>query len=314
MTVRPVTAAEIRKLFDEGRSLLHQCDWSDRDFSLHKAAFGAILAQIAYCTATEDEREAALRAKLVPSDLFQRIVAAGASFDLAAIGAESGWDARIQIVTSPTMVAVVATMGDDVFIGVRGSQFAYDWDINLDAARWVLRDDPEYFVHSGFYKETVLLSAKLYRVLLLQKHKAGMEQTVRIHLFGHSLGGAICALLKTFRIEEMDLRAYEDDFRVHDSYTYGAPRTVGPRVAVCLRNYAIRRPGDIVPSVPLHVQGYADYLEQYGCSGLDWRARNAAPARKGLFGSLPNPLKTNPLSAHMIEGYKLEILGALGLP
>lgn len=309
MTVRRVTEAEIRSMIDQARWFLGRCEWPDPDFSLEKAAFGAILAEIAYCAISPEERQEAARAKiLVPSEIFRSIVAGGVDFDLADFARSA--DLPIEVVSTPGFTAVLLSNSTDVFIGVRGTQFAYDWAIDLDAAKWALRDDDAYFAHRGFYMENVLLSSKLYR-RLSREHRTGDDQTIRVHVFGHSLGGAICALLSLFEIQAQNTLSY-DAIKVHDCYTYGAPRSVSQRLSVILRSYAIRRPGDIVPLAPLELQGYADYLEQYGCNGHDWRARGIASEPKRLWRRVADKANSlNPLTQHMIEGYKAEIIGAL---
>jgi hypothetical protein len=309
MTIRPMTEAEVRNIIEQARWFVGRCDWSDPGFSAEKSAFGAILAQIAYCAVSPEERQAAARAKvLAPSETFERTIHASVDFDLAAVARRA--DLPIDIVTTPSFTAVVLTNANDVFVGVRGTQFAYDWKIDLDAAKWVLRDDDSVFAHRGFYKETVLLSAKLFRNLS-KGHKTGDDQTTRFHLFGHSLGGALCALLSLFDIEAQNTPSYEA-IKVHDCYTYGAPRSVSPRLSVIMRTYAIRRPGDVIPHMPMEAQGYADYLEQYGCGGHDWRARNIPDEPKPWWRGLATKTKQlNPYGQHMIEGYKEEIIGAL---
>lgn len=300
--LRPVSSDEIKKIIEQSHQFMGRCDWSDLGFGLEKAALGAILSQIAYCAVSSDEREAATRAKLVPSELFQRIVAAPADFDLRTLSEAA--DLPIEIVATPTLVAAVVKRSDLVLIAIRGTQFMYEWKIDSDVRKWHLRDE-DHFFHTGFLKDALTLSARLHRTL--RSYAADDAQAVQIAVFGHSLGGAVAAILKIWGLEEIGGARY-DGFAIAHCYTYGAPRIASERLTTQLRSYAIRRAGDPVPSVPPAQMGYADYLEQFTCTGGDWRARDASV---GLVKRLANSVRTaNPLSQHSIEGYKSELIQA----
>lgn len=301
--LRPVTDKEIKEIILRSHHFMGRCDWDDLGFALPKAALGAILSQIAYCAVRNDEREAATRAKLVPSELFQRIVAAGTDIDIATIAAQA--ELRVEIVSTATLVAAVVKRSDLVLIAIRGTQFMYEWKIDAQADKWHLRDD-DHFLHTGFFKDALTLSARLHRAL--RAYSADDAQTVRIAIFGHSLGGAVAAILKLWGIEEIGGARY-DGYAIDHCYTYGAPRIASERLVTQLRTYAVRRAGDLVPSVPPTAMGYADYLEQFTCSGLDWRARTATV---GMLTHLGNKIRrANPVSQHSIEGYRDDLIRAI---
>lgn len=303
--LRPVSADEIRDIILQSHRFIGGCDWSDLGFSLEKAALGAILSQIAYCAVSDEEREAATRAKLVPSEIFERIVTAGADIDIAALAA--GADLPVEIVSTSTLVAAVVKRHDLVLIAVRGTQFMYEWKIDAQADKWHLRDD-DHFLHTGFLKDAITLSARLHRNL--RALAADDAQTARIAIFGHSLGGAVAAILKLWGIEEIG-GARNDGYSIDHCYTYGAPRIASERLVTQLRTYAIRRAGDLVPSLPPTAMGYADYLEQFTCGGLDWRARNATV---GVFRKLGEKIRAaRPITQHSIEGYRDDLIRSIDL-
>jgi hypothetical protein len=129
------------------------------------------------------------------------------------------------------------------------------------------------------------------------------------------LGGAVAAILKFSGINEIENDFYYQyisrnrnfsGYSIEQCYTYGAPRAASERICRGLRTYAVRREGDVIPFFPA---GYAEYLEQYSCKGINWRGRDAT---LNCFQKLLKKIRfANAYSQHLIDGYKKEIIESL---
>lgn len=217
------------------------------------AAASAVLAHLAYCTVGEEEREDVARATVVPSKLFQQLVAQE-QIDL--VEAFRRLDLPgVEIVRTRRYVALAIAWQDLILVAVRGTVGAYEWAINLNVVR--SRDALGRSVHTGFFDEACLLARDLKTRLQTRFSDYLGRPNCAIYLSGHSLGGAVVALMK-----HMDFPA-----PVHDSYIFGSPR-VGPvQSQDFAQPFATRRDLDIVPHCPPRFLGYEDFRFQSAADG-----------------------------------------------
>jgi pimeloyl-ACP methyl ester carboxylesterase len=301
---------DLRNLSGTLRRIGGSLDWSTKKFTHEKNAYMVRLAQLAYSAVGPDERR--YRAKLMPSQTF-RSLARGGAFDFVAV-LRSGDFERVIVVRSGFFVAVIIVIAQDIFIGVRGTVFAYDWGINFSARRRsgdptvidprsppsVRLRDYEGFLHSGFYRETLILSHLIEQEI---RRDLSGGAAARVHIAGHSLGGAVAAL-----IAMRGLRPHDEHFsrrNVYDCYIYGSPRIGSARAVRDAVVYATRRHDDLVPHTPPLWLGYADFLLEFGSDGLPYVRKQTLRAHMSRW---VRHVRFRPvIEDHMLEAYIGEI-------
>jgi Lipase (class 3) len=208
---------DIRKIGEPLRLLINGTSWPDPDydvttsgtFDVIRSGALAIVAHLAYCAIGSDERKHPHRAKVVPCRAYQRLVMAE-DFDFIEVGGLDFLDTSI--VRTERFVAIIVPVKrfNMILVGVRGTQFAYDWAINLQIGKRTIFDDIAF--HTGFYDEAEKLNALINERLHGQEVPGSPRR--KIFFTGHSLGGAVAALMSQ----------WGGSYRVAGSYTYGSPR------------------------------------------------------------------------------------------
>lgn len=216
----------------------------------------SIVAHLAYCAIGADERERRNRAKVVPSHVFQELLASE-EFDLAEALASIDF-VDVEVVRTRGFVAVIVPARDLFLIGVRGTQFAYDWLIN--AKVWKIADARGERFHRGFLREaeelTEALRERFYSRFAprIRRFRDGCT----IWLSGHSLGGAIAAIINHLELP----------LRTEACYTFGSPRISNLAHLESLRpTFATHRQLDIVPHCPPKTLGYANFSHEIAPDG-----------------------------------------------
>jgi hypothetical protein len=190
--------------------------------------------------------------------MYQRL-ALSEPIDLVAVLA--GLDfADATILRTRRFVAVAIRAREVLLIGVRGTQFAYDWWYNLRAYK--KRDraiGTHQRLHAGFSSEATRLAVHV-------RHLVSRRPTTSIYFGGHSLGGAIAAIA-------CNMGTCNQSVTIDGCYTFGSPR-IAHRSA--LRSIqcplATRRPLDLVPHCPPWFLGYADFPHQFRTDGMPYAA------------------------------------------
>ncbi|HEX6700904.1 MAG TPA: hypothetical protein VF101_09265 [Gaiellaceae bacterium] len=213
----------------------------------------ALFAELAYHHLPRMELDPKrMRAKLVPSYAYQALVKRGRATDVTAYlpGAIDSQDAFA--VTTDRAVAVGVRLGNEWFIGFRGTKLLYgaDWFVNgkfrlVAAGSSPARSGPGRF-HSGFAHEAARISAKVIDAV----KASSLPNPAQVFLTGHSLGGAVAA------ISHDHLRFGPTAVCLFGAPRYGDRNAYANAVDPCPTQ--IRRRGDEVPTVPPKWLGYAD--------------------------------------------------------
>jgi Lipase (class 3) len=169
----------------------------------------------------------------------------------------------IELIETDYAVYVIIKVRDLIVIAVRGTVPLYYYDLRADLnIRKVLFDSGSRrgFFHKGFYDEVVATGPRL--TAALQKLGASTEDpnhAPKIYVTGHSLGGAIAAILHglwVFDDEGAWLRppfniSPSDTFICHSAYTFGMPKFANAEIIQSFRRlYHVRNRHDPVPCLP----------------------------------------------------------------
>jgi len=301
--IRSVNEEELRRIGLILRSIKNSCSWelNDEKDSVPRALCAAIVAQISYCLIKDDERERHNRAKVVPSDWHYQLVQSE-RLDIIEILRRSDIP-NIELIENKYFVVIAFCLGDIIFIGVRGTQFAYDWIKNIK----LLRTKDSHFgtssvFHRGFYNEAVALDCEIVKYLQRATLQNNRTTSMKICICGHSLGGAIAALILQSR------SIGENPF----CYTFGAPRITNKKGQNNITQpVTIRTALDVVPHCPPKLAGYyADFLNQRNTNGSIF---NSAERKElVLFPTwIRKLLIYEGVKNHSVEIYRSEIRKAL---
>lgn len=275
--------------------LIGQSSWpaNPGKFDVTRNAAASIAAHLAYCAIGADERERKNRAKVIPCEVYQRLVTE--EFDF--IDALRSMDfADVEVVSTKFFVAVVISLPHFLLIGVRGTQFAYDWAINAKVIK--AKDDSGAYFHSGFLREARELAAALRTRLHGRFAKMTARQGLAIYLAGHSLGGAVAAILS-----QMQFAA-----PINECYMFGAPRVSNAsRFSSLNQPFATRRYLDAVPHCPPGSLNYVDFSDQKTTDGS--RYEPASRLEMYFFSSwlIGMALSQFPEN-HSMEHYRFEVV------
>jgi hypothetical protein len=228
----------------------------------------ALFSALAYEHIPQNEIDHQRRVKFVPCDAYQRLAAKGPAVDVATIFQNVNIDLpRPFVVISEGVIAVGTLVRSELFIAFRGTQHTFaDWSTNLlfclrPAIAYCPRHSPFAFssvhgrIHAGFGREARRISGDIYNAISRQYGRCKIDH---IFLTGHSLGGAVAAIVgrsmdvapKTICIFGSP-RYCDEEFNVFK----GSPPT------------QIRRPSDLVPTIPPTFLGYADHRIQARTDG-----------------------------------------------
>jgi Lipase (class 3) len=265
----------------------------------------ALLSELAYYSIPQWEVDNKKRAKLIPSEAYRSLI--------ASIATRTNLRATFQLLDLPKgfvvedrgVIAIGIKIDNLLFIAFRGTQFLFDWRLNLNArqinvtSRMRIRP-PQVLttlggkLHSGFAEEALRISVRLLDAI----REEGVDDFEHMFLTGHSLGGAVAAISENF------LRLGSTSV-----VTFGAPRYADVASYFSSQwgpSTQIRRPFDIVPTVPPKFLGYADHPYEFSTSG-----ENYVDFRPPPFSSIELwrwvQFLTRRIEPHSIESYRKEV-------
>jgi hypothetical protein len=227
----------------------------------------ALVAELAYYHVLQWEIDQPRRAKVIPSEAYQQLVETRRSITVAEFTALLGDGTGFFTVEDRGVIVVGLRWHKFLFLGFRGTKFLFDWRINLHARMTPngVRYGNRYGIslgrlHSGFAEEAIRIGDRLREALQAQNYHP--EYTF---VSGHSLGGAVAAIV-TGLLPGGD----------RSLCVFGSPRYCdagGYEVCPCLHHpygtlpVHIRRAGDMVPTIPPRLFGYADLPVEFTTSG-----------------------------------------------
>lgn len=241
-------------------------NWNKPYFDWRKAYVASVFAKLAYLHIPQYELKNANRANLIPCVEYRKIVKGAGSVGIEQILKDSDLGEHF-IVEKPYAIAVVVKAEKVVFISLRGTQKLYDWLVNLNVSKSCPYPnlDVNIYFHKGFYRA---VASCIYQIHSEIMKRFGEDMT--IYVTGHSLGGALAAILHALRsrgpIEYRHI-VRSTSFKymsTHSCYTFGMPRYGNVHAVEHFASpFHIYNQSDIVPAVPPKLIGFADSLIEY---------------------------------------------------
>jgi hypothetical protein len=299
-TVAPTLLSEIWSIIQK------KPDWSTSSFSLEKAYFCSLFSELAYEHVPAYELADRSRVKVVPCLAYQEIVRQGIATDVGVTLRGSEF-VEFFVIERHYVIVVGVRTPDVVIVAIRGTKYLYDWKVNLNAMRHPL---PHFgstlHVHYGFFRAI----ASCFDALT-EKLRGYVEDDVPIYVTGHSLGGAMAAIL--YAVWGMP-RSYwmgRDATPIDSGYVFGMPKYGDLNTVTWLPiPHHIYNTEDIVPSVPPDWLGFAPCFTEYEATD---KAIKALESRQGsnFVAWLTSLLTGSGIRGHNIELYVSRIRAQL---
>lgn len=134
-------------------------------------------------------------------------------------------------------------------IAVRGTVDEVNWDLDMDT-RGVRDEKSGVLMHSGFRKAAAIIYKDV---------KPRLKRDYQIYLTGHSLGGAVAAIVGTYLVD--------DKYKVAGIITFGQPRFTNVAGAKTYQNLPLLRvinQNDVVSALPDKLKGGAQQYAHVG--------------------------------------------------
>lgn len=230
----------------------------------------ALFSELAYYHIPQWEIDGRKRAKLIPipCEAYRTLIVHGRPVNLNTLFQQLDLP-RGFAVADRGVVAVGLAFNRLLFIGFRGTRFLFDWRVNLRSRlvpiNTMFRLRPHFVFsavcgrfHSGFAEEATRISMRILDAI----RDSNLSDVDHVFLTGHSLGGAVAAIAENFvRVAPTSVCIFGSpryaDLSAYINLPYGPPAQV-------------RRPGDVVPTVPPSTFGYADHLYEFSTSGEEY--------------------------------------------
>lgn len=242
------------------------CDWEKSVFCWKKAFISAVFSNMAYSHISNFEIANTKNVNLIPSSEYEKAIKhyfeKKEKLDIKRMLDNTEMEITSFLIENQFAIALVIKIQDVVFVSLRGTEFnnIFDWRINFNALK-VSIDYPKVKLHRGFYKEVLSFKQQLEN-LIRDEFGTGIQ----IYVTGHSLGGALAAVLYGLWGKEYKYKwgpshklmfEYKGDFRAVSSYTFGMPR-YGNLAAIAFypNPYHVLNSKDIIPNVPPKKLGY----------------------------------------------------------
>jgi hypothetical protein len=261
--------------FEDLKSILADpsVDWSEPAYSIKKAYVMSLFAALAYEYLFDFEINDLERIKVVPSFWFQQRAQQGQTFNTASLRSRLGLEA-VDFHQGEFAHYFIFWFRDVVVVAIRGTAARMAdvlADVKIFKQRESLAGSTKGSFHRGFFSEVVknisALNKKIEKYGVFEKPHAN---GVKLYITGHSLGGAVGAILhglwsrncKPELIEWSRIcsgLANQDEYLSHSSYVFGAPRICDSQTLAFFRkSFCCCNEADLVPRMPPERFGYCD--------------------------------------------------------
>ena len=298
-----------------------ETDWSSCIFSWPKAYLSSLISLATYHHIPEYEVRDANRLNIVPCSGYGSIVQAVQFIEASQVYQISnleGSSFKFQFIEREMVVALVASTPKAIFIALRGTekQFHYflfpgitmlkDWVTNLQAGRIHYPNRRQDLFHKGFYQAVESIYDEVLQMV-------SVMPKLPIYITGHSLGGAMAAILYARWLDEISSAKAYDKFNYKNDlinplvcYAFGMPRYGNTTTIKDLANpYHIYNEKDGVPTLPPRILGYSDAKmeNEYCLSELSLKRIDDHDKGSGFIRRTDSKIKLLSVAAHLMESY-----------
>lgn len=250
--------------------LINNNDWNDKTFLLQKAYVSAVFSKLAYLHVPQYELGDKDRIKVVPCVEYQDIVRRGQLVDIKQLLNQSEFEQYFIIEKRYVVIVGVKVRKKVIFVAIRGTARLYDWLDNFNTWRYRFRYY-DCFFHRGFFKAIAACFDELGEEL--GRFDA---DKVPIYVTGHSLGGAMAAILHAMWALIQTPQESDRRFLTRSAYTFGMPRYGNLEAVTEFRQpYHLYNVEDIVPTVPPKWLGFESCLSEFMLDGTRIEARHS---------------------------------------
>jgi hypothetical protein len=302
--------SNIRKILQHMRGI----DWSSEEFDLRKAYVCCLLAEVTYYRIPTFELKNANRASLIPCRYYQDLIVGGRFIDVEAMLRSADLGDFFVVVRRYAIVVGVRTP-NAIFVAIRGTMYLHDWLVNLRVTQYRHEALSSACFHKGFYRAVAAIMGPVSEELRKLLSRAPKE--IPIYVTGHSLGGAIAALMHALwgmrsSAEFVEGRGVAERWiRTRSAYTFGMPRYGNLHAVLAFRSpYHIYNERDIVPTVPPRWLGYENCLTEFSLDGEEIENFNSKETLSYI-GWIAMLLSGIDIRSHSVELYRERLLSKL---
>jgi len=288
-------------------------NWKEPYFSWQKAYIASVFARAAYEHIPKFEIEHAERAKLIPCEEYQATFASK-SFAAAQQFFQSLEDGpSFFIVERKDVVVVLAKIKSALFISLRGTQSFYDLmaDIDVRHVRYPADRDSLIQLHHGFFGA---VASCLPEVIARAAER--IDEDTRLYITGHSLGGAMAAIMNAQLLNGVAWRSPLLGGRNYWNllptacFAFGMPRYGnGYAVTQLAFPFNVYNELDIVPTMPPLSLGFADSPDEY-CLTAEGKLLRPHKKGVGIVRGGNGRLKILGVADHRMERYMEQVESA----
>jgi predicted lipase len=294
---------------------INSIDWHESGFDIKKAYVCALFSELTYYRIPDFELRDADRVNVIPCLAYQQAVREGRSLDFDQLMRSLDFGQFFVVIRRYAIVVGVRTP-NMIIIAIRGTKYLYDWGVNLRASKHIIReryhfeDFGEVGFHSGFFRAVFGCFEPVSREI--RKFNLGDQDATPIYVTGHSLGGALAAIMHVVWSREYPkVHAFPGNIlfaaKTDASYTFGMPRYGDMRaVTQYATPYHLYNELDIVPTVPPKWLGFENCFSEFKLDGTS--LQNVQGRESVRFASWLTRLMTGKgVANHAMEIYRERI-------
>ena len=249
--------------FNDAQRLADSIDsWEDSQFSWEKAYVAAVLSAVAYEEVPQFELKKTKRAKIIPCDRYQAHISRWQTEQRRASVQELDTNTQIELIVRNQIIITIARLRKVIFVSLRGTTLSFsDFKADLDVrkVRYHSGFGESGRVHRGFFDAVLeCFDEVVERVTTINR-----DPHVPVYVTGHSLGGAMAAILYA-RLDESEFhplghRRHHRMAPATACYTFGMPRygDISSK-SFMPQPYHTFNELDLIPTVPPKIFGFAD--------------------------------------------------------
>lgn len=244
---------------------INSINWNSKAFSYKKAYVCSFFSKIAYEHVPEFELKQSSRIKIIPCQEYFEMLKTKKIFDIKESLRRIDFG-DIFIIQTKYVIALGIRTGRVTIIAIRGTVELNDWLINLNIKHEEIISHSTFKFHFGFHKAISECFDPIYSEII-----KSTDKEVPIYITGHSLGGAMAAILHAYWGEKPLLNSslyyylkQKEHMQTHSCYTFGMPRYGNSAVVDSLPSpYHFYNEKDIVPTIPPEWLGFRGCSEEY---------------------------------------------------